>query len=97
MSSTASAGSPDRAPGGPGDSGLTPEQIRRDDDNFVPPKRNPWHFLLIVPFVLPLLTPLWNKQSPELFGIPFFYWSQLALVVFCALTVGLVYVMTKRK
>ncbi|GAB3302944.1 DUF3311 domain-containing protein [Epidermidibacterium keratini] len=94
MPSTASAGSPDRAPG---DTGLSPDELRRDDDNFVPPKRNPWHFLLIVPFVLPLLTPVWNKQSPELFGIPFFYWSQLALVVFCSLMVGLVYIMTKRK
>ena len=30
--------------------------------------------------MLPLLTPLYNRLEPRLFGLPFFYWCQLAFV-----------------
>ena len=39
---------------------------------------NPWHWLLFVPVVLPLIPGLYNQLTPALFGVPFFYWFQLA-------------------
>jgi hypothetical protein len=50
---------------------------------------NPWNLLLIVPFVV-LLTPIYNSTSPELFGMPFFYWFQFLIIgvgVLCTITV----------
>jgi Protein of unknown function (DUF3311) len=32
--------------------------------------------------VLAVATPLFKVQDPPLFGIPFFYWFQMALVPF---------------
>ena len=37
--------------------------------------------MLLVPVLLPLVTPLYNRLEPRLFGFPFFYWSQLVLVL----------------
>ncbi|ADL19859.1 hypothetical protein ASAC_1454 [Acidilobus saccharovorans 345-15] len=34
--------------------------------------------LLLAPLVMILPVPLYNRASPELLGIPFFYWYQLA-------------------
>jgi hypothetical protein len=45
-------------------------RTRRED-------RNRWHWLLLVPIVLPLMPGLYNRIEPTLLGIPFFYWSQL--------------------
>jgi hypothetical protein len=39
-----------------------------------------WNLLLLVPLVT-LVTPWFNSVEPRLFGIPFFYWFQLAWVV----------------
>jgi len=41
--------------------------------------------LLAVPCLLALAVPLFNMTSPELFGIPFFYWFQLLLIPVSAL------------
>ena len=43
------------------------------------------HLLLWVPCVFALAAPFYNFTSPELFGIPFFYWFQLLLVLVSAL------------
>jgi Protein of unknown function (DUF3311) len=56
---------------------------------------NPWNLLLIVPFIV-LLTPIFNRKSPEFIGMPFFYWFQFLVIpvgVACTITV---YRMTKR-
>jgi hypothetical protein len=56
---------------------------------------NPWNLVLLIPFIV-LLTPLYNSQSPELFGMPFFYWFQFLVIpigVLCTITV---YRMTKK-
>jgi Protein of unknown function (DUF3311) len=43
--------------------------------------------LLAVPIVMPLLVPIYAKDSPELAGFPFYYWFQFALIpVVSALT-----------
>jgi hypothetical protein len=52
--------------------------------------------LLVVPIVVPLLVPLYNKVEPTLFGWPLFYWLQLAFVALGVLTTSIVYRMTRR-
>ena len=36
--------------------------------------------LLVVGIVVPLLVPFYAKQTPELFGFPFFYWFQFLMI-----------------
>jgi len=36
--------------------------------------------LLLLPFLGLLSVPLYNRAAPSLFGMPFFYWYQLAWV-----------------
>jgi uncharacterized membrane protein len=36
--------------------------------------------LLIPAIVVPLLVPLYARTDPELFGFPFYFWFQLALI-----------------
>lgn len=57
--------------------------------------RGRWHWLLWIPLVLPMLTPLYNRTEPKLLGIPFFYWYQLALVAVDIAVITVVYQATK--
>jgi hypothetical protein len=50
-----------------------------------------WYVLLALPFLGLLYPPLYAKDSPELFGFPFFYWYQLAWVPIAALLTWTVY------
>jgi hypothetical protein len=43
--------------------------------------------LLLVPCVIALWAPLYNTETPALFGMPFFYWFQLALIPVSALAI----------
>lgn len=47
--------------------------------------------LLLLPFIGLLLTPLYNSETPTLFGFPFFYWYQLAWVPLTSLLIWIVY------
>jgi hypothetical protein len=38
--------------------------------------------ILIPPVVVPLWVPLYDKDEPRLNGWPFFYWFQMALIIF---------------
>jgi Protein of unknown function (DUF3311) len=38
------------------------------------------YFLLLTPCVVALAAPLYNSIEPQLFGIPFFFWFQFALI-----------------
>jgi uncharacterized membrane protein len=58
--------------------------------------RSPWNWLLIIPIVVPLIVPLYNRIEPTLFGWPFFYWFQLLLVGLGVLTTAVVYRFTRR-
>jgi hypothetical protein len=58
--------------------------------------RSRWHLLLLLPVLLGLSTPLFNRIAPHLGGIPFFYWGQLALIVFATLVTAIVHGLTKR-
>jgi hypothetical protein len=46
-------------------------------------------------FLLPVVAALWvgsyDRVEPTLFGVPFFYWYQLALVLLGAIVVAVVY------
>jgi Protein of unknown function (DUF3311) len=56
-----------------------------------------WHWLLVIPVLLPLSTPLYNRVEPTLLGFPFFYWFQLALAGFSAVMIALVYTLTRKR
>jgi uncharacterized membrane protein len=45
-------------------------------------KRNSWaNLLLLIPFVATLFPAFYNALEPRLFGMPFFYWYQLAWTI----------------
>jgi hypothetical protein len=46
---------------------------------------------------VPLLTPLYNRLEPALFGLPFYYWSQLSFALLSGLVIAIVHVATKRR
>ncbi len=46
--------------------------------------------VLLVPFVLALDVPLYNRVNPVFLGFPFFYWFQLLLVLVGAVAIALV-------
>jgi hypothetical protein len=52
--------------------------------------------LFLIPLVAVLCLPFYNRIEPTLWGIPFFYWYQLALVIVCALLVMIVYLIETR-
>ncbi len=59
--------------------------------------RSPWNWLLILPIVLPVLTPIFNFDSPRLWGFPAFYWLQFAFILVGVATTSVVYQMTKTR
>ncbi|WP_344953408.1 DUF3311 domain-containing protein [Sphaerisporangium flaviroseum] len=59
--------------------------------------RSPWNWLLLVPIVIPLLTPLYNAEEPRLFGFPLFYWLQLAFIILGVTATTIVYQVGKKR
>jgi hypothetical protein len=55
-----------------------------------------WYLLLLLQFVPALWVPFYNSVEPSVFGIPFFYWFQLALVFVSAAVTAVVYFATER-
>jgi hypothetical protein len=53
-------------------------------------------FLLVIPLLLVLWVPFYNRLEPALAGIPFFYWYQLASILIGALVVLIVYLLETR-
>jgi hypothetical protein len=51
--------------------------------------------LLIPPVVLPLWVPLYDKTDPALWGFPFFFWFQFALILVSAVMTVLVYLLSR--
>ena len=47
-------------------------------------------WLLLIPIMACLVPALFNRRTPTLAGIPFFYWGQLMLVPVAALAACLV-------
>ena len=44
-----------------------------------PPRRkfHPVYLFLVVPYLAWIWPPFYNRLTPEVFGIPFFYWWQI--------------------
>ena len=53
------------------------------------------YLLLILPFIATLVPWIYNRAEPALFGMPFFYWYQLAWVVITAGLLALVVFLTR--
>ena len=51
--------------------------------------------LLAPAVVLPLLVPLYDKEDPTLFGFPFYFWFQLALIPFAVVLTVIAYYLAK--
>lgn len=80
---------------------LEPEPLGRVVDEGGAPGRgpndirfSPWNLLLLLPLLM-LVTLWYNSDSPRLFGLPFFYWFQLAFVFVGVGCVWIVYAMTR--
>ena len=52
--------------------------------------------LLIPAIVLPLLVGIYDRDDPELWGFPFYYWFQFLLIPVAALFTTVAYQLTKR-
>ncbi|WP_158879533.1 DUF3311 domain-containing protein [Amycolatopsis anabasis] len=57
---------------------------------------SPWNLLLLLPLWI-LITPLYNRTGPALFGMPFFYWCQFLGIALGVVCTSIVYVKTKSK
>lgn len=57
--------------------------------------RSRWHWLLLALIALPLCTTFYNRATPELFGLPFFYWSQIAFVPLLMIVLALIGLATR--
>ena len=53
--------------------------------------------LLALPFVALILVPIYNRATPAVFGVPFFYWYQLLWIALSALAVGTVYLVEQSR
>ncbi|GAB3775268.1 hypothetical protein FB382_004081 [Nocardioides ginsengisegetis] len=52
--------------------------------------------LLVPAVVVPLLVPLYDKAGPTLFGFPFYYWFQFALIIGAAILTLSAYVVSTK-
>lgn len=60
------------------------------------PGSKKWLLLLALPFIALLWPSSYARLSPELWGIPFFYWYQLAWIPLSAGITVFVYWKTRR-
>ncbi len=68
-----------------------PSTVARRSDH------SPWNWLLVIPVLIPLLTFLFNYDKPRLFGLPAFYWLQMAFIVLGVGATTIVYQRGKRR
>ncbi len=54
-----------------------------------------WYWLLAIPLIALLIPPIYNHSDPELIGLPFFYWYQLAWVPLSVAVTLVVYFKTR--
>lgn len=57
----------------------------------------PVYWFLALPYVALLWVPFYNRALPALFGIPFFYWYQMAWILLGALSMLPVYLHEERR
>jgi hypothetical protein len=56
-----------------------------------------WYLLLLVPLIGLLVTPIYARHDPEVFGFPFFYWYQFVWVPASVAITYLVYTRTRTR
>ena len=56
-----------------------------------------WHYALLLPPLLLLWVPFYNRMDPSLFGLPFFYWYQMAWVLGTALLTFIVFLIDQKQ
>ena len=61
------------------------------------PVRRLWYVLLLLQFPAVLVPAFYARQTPELWGFPFFYWYQLLWVFIAAGLTGIVYILTRTR
>ncbi|WP_406151559.1 DUF3311 domain-containing protein [Streptomyces sp. NBC_01012] len=47
--------------------------------------------LILIPVVLSLAVPLYQRSGPALIGIPFFYWFQMSMAICTAIATSTAY------
>lgn len=60
-------------------------------------KFHPVYLFLLLPYVALLWVPFYNRAMPALFGIPFFYWFQMAWIFLGSLCILPVYLFEERR
>jgi hypothetical protein len=58
------------------------------------PSTRRWYALLLVPFAA-LLAPMYLRSTPQVAGIPFFYWYQFVMLFVSAGLTAIVYLATR--
>ena len=61
------------------------------------PRETRWTWLLVIPLLGTLIPTIYNTNDPELIGIPFFYWYQMAWIPLSVLCTLAVYRATRRR
>ena len=51
--------------------------------------------ILVPAVVIPLWVPLYDKTDPTLWGFPFFYWFQFAMILMAAALTVIAYVISR--
>jgi hypothetical protein len=59
--------------------------------------RSLWNWLLVIPILVPVLTPIFNFDAPRLWGFPAFYWIQFLFILLGVTTTTVVYRMTTKR
>ncbi|HEY2880710.1 DUF3311 domain-containing protein [Nocardioides sp.] len=66
------------------------------------PTRRPstglWALIIVIllpAVVIPLWVPLYDKTDPTLWGFPFFFWFQFALILMSAVLTGVAYALSQ--
>jgi uncharacterized membrane protein len=62
------------------------------------PSRGLWILICVLlapPVVLPLLVPLYDSTDPTLFGWPFYFWFQMAMIILAVVLTVVAYYLAK--
>jgi hypothetical protein len=54
-------------------------------------------WLLVVPIAMLLLIPVYDRVEPRWWGMPFFYWYQLACALVAVFIIAVVYLVERRR
>ena len=68
------------------------------DQDHARPARGRWILIVVLlapAIVVPLLVPLYARTEPELFGFPFYFWFQLALIPAAVVLTGAAYYLSR--